>query len=136
MFKNLLFSVFLCVSAVGETIPLSENFLVALRKTETLGRPNLGVNAIGRHGELGPYQITKGYWLDAKKFDKSITGPYRNCAQKEYSERVITAYLNRYSQQAVMEKNYHWMAEIHNCGPSKRWTSPKYWNRFQGFLTK
>lgn len=136
MFKSLFFSVFLCVSAVGETIPLSENFLVALRKTESLGAPNLGVGAVGRQGELGPYQITKAYWTDAKHFDKSIMGPFRNCAQKEYSERVVTAYLNRYALNGCINKDYRWLAEVHNCGPTKRWVSEVYWNRFQSFLTK
>lgn len=134
MIKLFVVIALLSFSVLAESIKIDENFFTALRKTETLGRSNFGIGAIGKHGELGPYQITKAYWLDAKKYDKIITGPFRNCAQKEYSEQVITAYLNYYAPAACAEKNYCWLAEIHNCGPKKRWKSFKYWNRFKSFL--
>lgn len=135
MFKILLFVLF-CSSGLAETIPLDTNFLSALRKTETGGQKNFGIGSIGKNGELGPYQITKAYWLDAKKFDKTLTGSFQNCSTKEYSEKVITAYLNHYAPAACVEKNYPWLAEIHNCGPRKRWETSKYWDRFRGYLTE
>jgi hypothetical protein len=133
---KILLSIVLCISASAETIKLDEGFLLALRKTETAGQKNFGIDAVGKNGELGPYQITYAYWLDAKRFDKTIGGSYKECGQKEYSERIVTAYLNCYAPNACRNKNYEVLARTHNNGPRVKPSSIVYWKRFCGFLTK
>ena len=131
--KLLTFS-FLSLNLLAENIKINDKFLVALRKTETIGAPNNGINARGRHGELGPYQIRINYWRDAIGYDKTIGGSFSNCGQKEYSEKVITAYLNRYCKKAILASDYETMARTHNNGPKINKSSVSYWNRFKKFF--
>lgn len=131
MLKLLIF-LSLSTNLIAESI--NSKFFSALRKTETEGYPNQGINARGRHGELGPYQITISYWRDAINYDKSIKGTFDNCGQKDYSEKVITAYLNRYCKNAVINSDYQTMARIHNSGPKIKKSSLVYWKRFKKFF--
>ena len=100
--------------------------LDAIRQVETGGEPNEGIGAIGDGGgAAGPYQIHRAYHTDAKERDKSLSLYSKCLVSKEYSERVMAAYMGRYARAerdrlqagkgtlADLEK----IARIHNGGP-------------------
>lgn len=87
----------------------------------------------GQAGEIGPYQISKNYWIDSK-----IEGTWEMCEDKKYSERVIVSYMNRYCKEAWDTGNAEVVARIHNGGPrgSLRTSTLKYWNKVKTVLLK
>lgn len=107
--------VFAAGAAPSGSHPDWTRFLNALQRVETGGEPNGGEGAIGDGGNaLGPFQIhEKGYWKDAIGFDRTIGGEYKDCAEREYSEKIVMAYLDRYARGQTPEN----MARIHNGGP-------------------
>jgi len=91
-------------------------------------------DAVGDSGKaIGRYQIWKTYWRDAIKFCPSIKGKYQDVRNKEYAERIITAYLLRYAKGAVDRKDFEQLARMHNGGPKgyKKKATLKYWNRVE-----
>lgn len=82
---------------------------------------------------IGPYQIWKIYWKDALEFDPTIGGKYEDCFDRQYSERVVIAYMKRYATEKRLGRTprYEDMARIHNGGPNghKKSATDKYWNK-------
>ncbi len=107
--------------------------LDAIRSVESGGRSG----AIqGRHGELGPYQISKAYWEDATKFDSALQGTFQDVTSPDYAERVIEAYMMRWVPQAWGQGDYEIIARTHNGGPrgSTKASTLPYWRRVQATL--
>ncbi len=128
MLKTLLIIAALTQTIVAEQLP--EKFISALRKTETFGKPNSGVGAKGKNGEIGPLQITKACFKDSK-----VAGNYHNCNDLAFSIKVAEAYLNRYAKNAVLANDYQTMARTWNGGPNYSVKKTNgYWSRFQTFL--
>lgn len=75
---------------------------------------------------IGPYQIHRVYWQDAVDYDKSIGGTYQDCRDKIYAEKVVKAYLRRYTPSNA---TYEHMARVHNGGPNghKKKATEGYW---------
>jgi len=95
--------------------------------------------AVGDNGRaIGRYQIWEIYWHDAVEFCPSLKGEYKDVTQKEYAERVITAYLLRYAKDSVENKDYEKLARIHNGGPKgyKKKATLKYWDRVEEKLNE
>ena len=99
----------LALAATAQAAP-PDGFFRALHIVETSGRtgPILGDN--GR--ALGPLQIHRGYHTDAR-----IGGDYAQCADLDYSRRVVSAYLQRYAPAAWAAGDVTTLARIHNGGP-------------------
>lgn len=64
---------------------------------------------------IGPYQIHRGYWADAVRFDPSLSpAGYQACRSEPYARRVVVAYLTHYAGKHATPGTY---ARIHNGGP-------------------
>jgi len=128
MLKTLLILIAITQTVAAEQLP--EKFVSALRKTETFGKPNSGIGAKGRNGEIGPLQITKACFKDS-----GVSGHFANCNDLGFSIKVAEAYLNRYAKNAVLANDYQTMARIWNGGPNYSIKKTNgYWSRFQTFL--
>ena len=106
MISLILSAIVCCTPPSVDTTPL----LNAMYQIESSG----GKNLVGDFGmAIGPYQIHWVYWKDATDYDPSIKGKYKDCTNKEYSERIIKAYWARYApKNATVEQ----LARIHNGG--------------------
>ena len=114
--------------------------LDAIRQVETGGEPNDGIGAVGDNGNaIGPYQIWKVYHTDAAERDSTLTD-YRRCLlSKEYSERVVRAYMYRYARAALLRleagtgtlADVERISRIHNGGPrgASKDSTLAYWRK-------
>jgi hypothetical protein len=91
---------------------------------------------VGDNGKaIGGFQIWRVYWQDAVDYDKTIGGKYENCFNRNYAERVVVAYLNRYAPEGA---SWETLARIHNGGPKgyKIKATEKYWQKVKRELEK
>ena len=142
--RSVLLVTLLCSSAVAQYN--AADTLNAIRRVETGGQPNQGIGARGDNGNaIGPFQIWKIYHTDAAERDSTLTD-YRRCLMsKEYSERVVRAYMHRYARAALLRleagtgtlADVERISRIHNGGPrgaSKDSTLP-YWRKVRREVT-
>lgn len=116
----------------GKTPLETRKFLDALRQVESQGNDK----AVGDYGNaIGGYQVWRDYWQDAVDYDKTIGGKYENCFNRNYAERVVVAYLNRYAPEGA---SWETLARIHNGGPKgyKIKATEKYWQKVKRELEK
>ena len=103
----------------------------AIRQVET-GAEAHPANAVGDHGaSLGPYQIKKEYWRDS-----GVPGSYGQVREKNYAERVMIAYWQRFCPQALAQGDWRTLARVHNGGPNGP-VEPRtiaYWQRVRRLL--
>jgi len=93
-------------------VVVSDRLLAAICQVESLCDPDV---ANGDNGKAkGPYQIHEVYWQDAVEFDPSIGGSYEDVKDKEYAEKIIRAYMQRYAPNNATDEQ---IARIHNSGP-------------------
>ena len=115
-------------NAHASNLQLPENFVAAEIQVESSGRNN----AIGDDGKaIGCLQIHIACWQDAKEMDSSLQGNYSNCFSREYSIKVMRAYLNRYCPDAIRKNDFETMARTWNGGANGR-NNPRtldYWRR-------
>lgn len=114
---------------------LPTNFIHAINMVESGGK-----KSHVKHGDngkaIGPLQIHKRYWQDAR-----IKGQYSDCENYEYSVRVVTAYLKRFAPEYLNPYNPQALARIHNGGPDGSMpymqvrTNP-YWEKVKKYLDK
>lgn len=113
----------------GELRPLFE----AIRKVET-GGSGWNPNILGDNGKsLGPYQISRAYWMDTR-----MRGEWTKCHQGAYAEAVMLAYWRRHCPNALTRRDFEFLARVHNGGPmgqKKRATSP-YWQKVRQALAQ
>lgn len=103
------FALLLVLAAAAHAAP-PESFFRALHIVETSGRRGA---ILGDNGKaLGPLQIHRGYWQDSR-----VGGTYEQCADLEYSKRVVAAYLQRYAPEAYSKGDIQTLARVHNGGP-------------------
>ncbi len=91
-------------------------------------------SAVGDNGNaIGPYQIWRSYWKDAVQFDKSIGGKYEDCFNREYSEKIVNAYMDRYAIERRLGRTVTMedIARIHNGGPNgyRKKATQSYWEK-------
>lgn len=123
-----IFSFFIALSINAAN--LDNKFVRALHMVESSGRVGKIVGDNGR--ALGPLQIHKSYWQDAITYDDTIGGSYTHCHDLDYSIKIVTAYLNRYAEKAVKNKDFETLARLHNggCGWRKNKSlTDGYWNK-------
>jgi hypothetical protein len=97
-------------AAAGWTL---DEILAALRHVESGGCPDEGRSARGDGGSaIGPYQIHRAYWQDAK-----VPGSYERCRDAEYARAVVLAYWRRYCPQALQALEAETLVRVHNGGP-------------------
>lgn len=108
--------------------------LKALHKVETGGK--LGAIKGDDGAALGPFQIHKAYWKDATEFDKKIGGSYSDCADYNYSVKIVNAYMSRYAKKYISNGNFEAIARIHNGGPNGHNISATlgYWQKVKKHL--
>jgi hypothetical protein len=87
-----------------------DSFWRAIHLVETGGKRGAVIGDNGR--ALGPLQIHRSYWQDAR-----VGGRYEDCADLAYSIKVASAYLRRYAPQAWAKGDTTTLARIHNGGP-------------------
>lgn len=103
--------------------------LAAIRFVESGDRRDVPDGDGGR--AIGPYQIHRVYWQDATEFAPELGGSYRDCRQRDYAERVIAAYMERYAPAAWRRGDAETIARVHNGGPhgASKAATDGYWRR-------
>jgi len=123
LFTVMLFST-IAMPGIADTKPAEipwDNFFTALWQIESSSRIN---PPDGDNGNaIGPYQIWRGYWIDAKEYDPSLVAngeTYESCRDKAYSEKVVRAYMSRYGNARRIGRTptVQDLAAIHNGGPN------------------
>ena len=111
-----------------------DEVFAALREVETGGCPDGGRRARGDGGAaLGPYQIHRAYWLDAR-----VAGAYEQCRDADYSRSVVLAYWRRWCPRALEAVDAEVLARVHNGGPRGLATESTrgYWRRVERALVE
>ena len=90
---------------------------------------------VGKVGELGCYQIRECFWIDALEHDPDIGGEYEDVIDREYAEKVIYAFWDRYATEERLGRPVtdEDRARMHNGGPNgyKKTATVKYWNKIK-----
>lgn len=85
-------------------------FARAVHQVESGGRVGLIIGDQGR--ALGPLQIHRGYWQDARQ-----PGSYESVTNLAAATATMHAYLQRYAPAALAREDWQTCARIHNGGP-------------------
>jgi len=130
----------LALSLLANTaIAATSEFLSVLDKKESGNNTNIA-DHLDTNGKTvkGVDQIQYSYWLDAISFDPSIGGTWNDCHNKEYSHKIVIAYMSRYCPNALENDNWEILSRTHNGGPagSKHGSTLKYWNGFKKIARK
>jgi hypothetical protein len=106
-----------------------EQILAAIRWVESSNRVDVPNGDQGL--AIRPYQIHFVYWQDAIAHAPSLGGSYQDCRRRDYAERVIEAYMQRYAPDAWRIGDAETIARIHNGGPrgAEKATTLGYWQR-------
>jgi hypothetical protein len=120
-----------CGPEVGRNQPLGQSagaLFRAIRLVESRGSmiPPDGDNGTA----IGPYQLHRAYWLDARMPD----GSYQDCRRAEYAERVMVRYWQRYAPDWRPET----LARLHNGG-CNNWqgvAAGRYWQDVQHYMNE
>jgi hypothetical protein len=130
--------------------PRLRNLFDAIRNVETGGEAD-PENAVGDGGKsIGPYQISQPYWYDAvhrpgKSGDRRIyRGVYEDVKNKEYAERVMWLYWDRYKHlsgadlQNLSFKDAMNLSRQHNGGPQghRKKETWAYWVKVRNGLDR
>ena len=93
---------------------------------------------VGKVGELGCYQIRECFWIDALEWYSSIGGEYEDVIDREYAEKVIYAFWDRYANEKRLGRPVtdEDRARMHNGGPNgyKKTKTIKYWDKIKKIL--
>lgn len=96
---------------------------------------NCDSSAIGDNGaSIGAYQIQYNYWFDAVEWDSSLSFfEYEDCINKDYSEFVMIAYMERYVPDSMEYFDPEIIARTHNGGPNgaNKTSTIKYWKKVE-----
>ena len=106
------------------------SFYRALNLVETSGCSGPILADSGK--ALGPFCIHRQYWQDAK-----VSGHYSDCADFNYSRKVVSSYLRRYAPKAWQTSDLETLARIHNGGPqgASRAATLPYWRKVRAVLS-
>ena len=114
----------IAASIFAAPIAVPDTLIQAIHKVETGGKfgPILG----DKGKALGPLQIHREYWRDS-----GVAGQYEQCADYDYSVRVVNGYMNKYALRYLRRHDLESLARIHNGGPSgnTRDSTLKYWQK-------
>ena len=142
-------NVFVLLLLIGPSGPLPETrspadppsyseqqILDALRVVESGGRDDCPDGDRGL--SIGPFQICKLYWTDALSFDRSLGGKYQDCRDRNYAEKVVRAYMQRYVGEAWKKLDAETIARTHNGGPrgARKASTLVYWEKVKKLLAE
>lgn len=126
---KLILASILLSTTVANALP--ESFVKAIHQVETSGR----VGPIKGDGgkALGPLQIHFNYWRDS-----GVKGNYQQCADLDYSKKVMRAYFERFAPKALEKNDLEVLSRVHNGGPMgyKNKSTIKYWEKVKKNLTR
>lgn len=118
------------IKSLEDEEPL-EGLYQAIRQVETGGSDD-PMNAVGDGGRsLGPYQISKAYFIDS-----GVEGKYDDVRYEVFAKNVMFNYWMRYCPQAVNYRDYETLARTHvggPQGPEKESTKP-YWEKVESIF--
>lgn len=134
---TLLAFVAICAGHKHERCVVSDSLLNAIRMVESGGKDDVKDGDGGK--AIGEYQIHRGYFDDAAKYDKSLGDDYQKCRERAFAERVVRAYMARYLPAGASDED---IARVHNggCGilkrkGSKAWNATtRYWEKVKKHL--
>ena len=112
-----------------------ETYMKALAWLETRNRP-----VKGKHGELGPWQITRMYWEEGLVMHGILpnTPGYEftleNCSNPVKAWAAISGYALRYDQEALLACNYRRMAYLHIGINKSQKRRDEYANSVLGYM--
>jgi hypothetical protein len=103
--------------------------LAAIRQVESGGRANPPDGDRGR--AIGPYQIHRVYWIDAR-----LAGRYEDCRREPYARRVVLAWWRRHEPAALAAGDLETLARAHSGGPDWRAkpATAAYWGRVEAAM--
>lgn len=135
MMRNFCFSFCVACSCSIANADVPQRLLDAIRFVES-GNDD---SAVGDNGNaIGPYQIWRSYWKDAIEYDPTIGGKYEDCFNRDYAERIVNAYMDRYAIKRRLGRTptMEDIARIHNGGPNghRKKSTLSYWKKIQGIL--
>lgn len=134
LWSSVLLCIFLIAGLLGLVAPIRyshEEILQAIWMTESSGSL---LPADGDDGKaIGPFQIHEVYWIDSE-----VPGTYQDCRDRQYAERVVRAYMQRYAADAWRNCDAEIIARTHNGGPQGRFkrATDRYWQRVSEWLVK
>ena len=104
-------------------------FVRAVHMVETGGRVGPIIGDQGR--ALGPLQIHRGYWQDARQ-----PGEYQSVTNLAVATATMHAYLRRYAPAALAAEDWQTCARVHNGGPngSRKSATLPYWAKVRSNL--
>jgi len=85
-------------------------FVRAVHQVESGGR--VGAIIGDQNRALGPLQIHRAYWVDARQ-----SGSYESVTNLAVATATMHAYLTRYAPAALERENWIECARVHNGGP-------------------
>jgi hypothetical protein len=101
---------------------------------------NCDSTKVGEDDEIGMYQILPPYWQDALEHDPTIGGVYEDVLNKQYAERIILTFWDRYATEKRLGRPVtdEDRARMHNKGPNgyKKDSSIPYWNKVEKILNE
>lgn len=106
-------------------------FFDALHQVESGGKSSPPDGDSGR--AIGPLQIWKTYWTDAK-----MPGKYEDVRDLAYARKTVESYMKRYAPDAWKAGDWQTLARIHNGGPkgASKPATTGYWDRVNKQLSK
>jgi hypothetical protein len=116
------------VVARGENRKTVDDLLDAIEQVESGG----DVNAVGDGGRaIGPMQIHRVYWLDAK-----MPGRYEQVKYRRYARQTVLRYWHRYAGKALTDGDWETLARTHNGGPqgARKDATLHYWVKVKRVL--
>ena len=128
-----------CLADISPVKTSHRKLLNAICQVES----NCNPNTVGDNGNaIGAYQIWYDYWYDAVTWtdndDLRLSDGYKSCYDKDYSERVVLAYWNRYAiiKRLNRRPTDEDRARIHNGGPNgyKKQATIPYWKKVKASL--
>ncbi len=111
-----------------------EQILAAIRFVESSDRDDVPDGDGGK--AIGVYQIHEAYWRDAVRADPSLGGSYQDCRRRAYAERVVAAYMQKWTPAAWAAGDAETIARVHNGGPegAGKESTRRYWERVHAAL--
>jgi hypothetical protein len=88
---------------------------------------------VGKANELGPCQIKEEFHKDSR-----IPGSYRQVQDLQYARRTMFRYWKRFCPEALKNRNWEILAEVHNGGPTgpSKPSAKIYWLKVKKYMNK
>lgn len=131
-----IFALLLVAASCSAAQPNHAKFLAALQQVESGGKLNPPAGDNGK--AIGPFQIWREYFSDAKAANPKLGGNYASVKDARYARTVVESYLKRYAPQAWAKGDWETLAKIHNGGPTgpAKPATREYWAKVRAQMQK